>query len=224
MITVRLFARLKEQAEAGTVEMDAAGQSLEAVYARLRLDHPALEADLARIRPALNQAFCAWEEKVADGDEVAFVPPVSGGLEPRFVLTSEVLDPRAVEAKVSHPACGAVCTFQGVVRNAGRGTQVTHLEYEGYPGMVEAQMEVIEKEILERWPEALVAMSHRVGRMQVGEVSVVVCVSHPHRREAIEACHWGIDRLKETVPIWKKEYAADGTYWIEGEDHRPARG
>jgi molybdopterin synthase catalytic subunit len=161
---------------------------------------------------------------VADGDEVAFIPPVSGGSAGAALveLTAEPLDARRLETAVADPGAGAICTFTGVVRDSSRGQSVTHLEYEAYAGMAERQMRAIADEIVERWPAARVAMAHRTGRLEIGEASVVVSVSCPHRAEAIAACHWGIDRLKESVPIWKKEFARSGAVWIEGATARDA--
>jgi molybdopterin synthase catalytic subunit len=137
-------------------------------------------------------------------------------------LVDAPLDARRLEAAVVTSGAGAICTFTGVVRDTSRGRSVTHLEYDAYPEMAEKQMHAIAAEIAERWPEARVAMAHRTGRLEIGEASVVVSVACPHRAEAIAACKWGIDRLKEMVPIWKKEFAADGEVWIEGADARPA--
>ncbi len=221
----RLFARLRELArgaETETLELPA-GSTLTDVYEALRLRHPALP-DPGAVRPALNQEFSDWSAAVADGDEVAFVPPVSGGAHGvgvLFELTVDPLDARRLEAAVAHKGAGAICTFTGVVRDSSRGRSVTHLDYEAYAEMATLQMRKIGEEIAERWPEARVAMAHRTGRLEIGEASVVVSVSCPHRAEAIAACKWGIDRLKESVPIWKKEHAADGTYWIEGDEATP---
>jgi molybdopterin synthase catalytic subunit len=160
---------------------------------------------------------------VSAGDEVAFIPPVSGGAHPVgvfFELTTDPLDARRLEAAVAHKGAGAICTFTGIVRDNSRGSSVTHLEYEAYAEMATAEMRKIAGEIAERWSDARVAMAHRTGRLEIGEASVVVSVSCPHRTEAIDACRWGIDRLKESVPIWKKEHAADGTFWIEGQEAR----
>jgi molybdopterin synthase catalytic subunit len=146
---------------------------------------------------------------------------VSGGVHGAgvlFELTPDPLDARRLEAAVSHKGAGAICTFTGVVRDSSRGRSVTHLDYEAYAEMAVAQMRKIGDEIAERWPEARVAMAHRTGSLEIGEASVVVSVSCPHRAEAIDACKWVIDLLKESVPIWKKEHAADGTYWIEGDE------
>ena len=189
-------------------------------YADLRKRFPGLESDLVRIRPARNEVFCGWEDAVAEGDELAFIPPVSGGSAAVLEITEQPLDARRLEEAVAHPGAGAICTFTGVVRDNSGGRRVTHLEYEAYAGMAQKEMLAIADEIAHRWPEARVAMAHRTGRLSIGEASVVVSVSCPHRAEAISACRWGIDRLKESVPIWKKEFTPGGEVWIEGEEAR----
>jgi MoaE-MoaD fusion protein len=223
-VLARLFARLREQAGTDTQNVELpAGSTVADVYEAILKLHPGLQADQSSVRVALNQEFTDWDSKVADGDEVAFIPPVSGGAHGAgvlFELTARPLDARRMEAAVAHKGAGAICTFTGVVRESSRGRSVTHLEYEAYIEMATAQMKKIAGEIEEKWPEARVAMAHRTGRLEIGEPSVVVSVSSPHRAEAIAACKWGIDRLKETVPIWKKEHATDGTYWIEGDEAR----
>jgi molybdopterin converting factor subunit 1 len=224
-VRARLFARLREQAGTDVENIEVpAGSTVSNVYAAVKKMHPGLQVDQSGVRAALNQEFVAWESPVADGDEVAFIPPVSGGAHGvgvLFELTSRPLDARRMETAVAHKGAGAICTFTGVVRDSSRGRSVTHLEYEAYAEMATTQMRKIADEIAEKWPEARVAMAHRTGRLEVGEPSVVVSVSSPHRAEAIAACKWGIDRLKETVPIWKKEHATDGSYWIEGDSAEP---
>lgn len=225
-VRVRLFARLREQAglEMESVSLPA-GSTVSDVYDAMRSLHPALEPDRKAVRSAVNQDFADWTAPVSEGDEVVFIPPVSGGAHAvgvLFELTARPLDARRLEAAVEHPGAGAICTFTGVVRDNARGRSVTHLDYEAYAEMATAQMRKIGEEIAQRWPEVRVAMAHRTGKLEIGEASVVVSVSSPHRAEAIAACKWGIDRLKESVPIWKKEHAADGTFWIEGEESKPA--
>ena len=217
---VLLFARLRELAGVAGLDLQLpAGTTAAGVYSELARLHPGLNADPGGIRVAVNQEFSEWSAVLGDGDEVAFIPPVSGGGGgPLIELTADVLDPRRLEAAVSHAGAGAICTFTGVVRDNARGEAVTHLQYEAYAGMAQRQMEAIAAEIAEQWPDARVAMAHRTGRLEIGEASVVVSVSCPHRGEAIAACKWGIDRLKESVPIWKKEFAASGAVWIEGAD------
>jgi MoaE-MoaD fusion protein len=228
VVRVRFFARLRELAgaESEAVELPSGG-TLADVYAALCRTHPGLQPDRAAVRGAVNQEFSEWDTVLADGDEVAFIPPVSGGgpeVGALFEVTDKELDARRLEAAVSHPGAGAICTFTGVVRDSSRGRDVTHLEYEAYAGMAIAQMRKIGDEVAARWPEARIAIAHRTGRLEIGEPSVVVSVSCPHRAEAIAACKWGIDRLKESVPIWKKEHATDGTFWIEGAEAKPATG
>jgi molybdopterin converting factor subunit 1 len=224
-VHVRFFARLRELAgtELETIEVPS-DATVAAVYELARRAHPALEGDRNAVRPALNQEFADWDTVVSPGDEVAFIPPVSGGADAvgvLFEVTTEPLDARRVEAAVARPGAGAICTFSGIVRDNSRGRSVTHLEYEAFGEMATKEMRKIADEIAERWPEARVAMVHRTGRIEIGEPSVVVSTSAPHRAEAIAACKWGIDRLKESVPVWKKEHAVDGTFWIEGEAARP---
>lgn len=224
MITARLFARLREQAGTDCERVELTDATVADVYRALRARHPGLEPDHQLLRAARNQSFADWDEPVCDGDEVAFIPPVSGGSGSAALieLTSEPLDARRLETAVANPGAGAICTFTGVVRDNSRGESVTHLEYEAYGGMAERQMQAIADEIAERWPEARVAMAHRTGLLEIGEASVMVSVSCPHRAEAIAACKWGIDRLKESVPIWKKEFAGSGAVWIEGAEARPS--
>ena len=134
--------------------------------------------------------------------------------ESRFWLTGDRLDPAALTRLVEDPSCGAVVTFVGNVRQENEGRDVDYLEYEAYPGMAEAKMAEIGEEIRQRWGLARVAMVHRLGRCEVGEASIVIAVAAPHRREAFEACHYAIDRVKEIVPIWKREVWRDGAVWI----------
>jgi molybdopterin synthase catalytic subunit len=222
-VSALLFARLREQAGADRFALELPGGSTVAdAYAELRRLHPALEARRESVRAALNQEFAGWDDPLGDGDEVAFIPPVSGGGEVGvfFELTDLPLDSRRLEAAVARSGAGAICTFTGVVRDNSRGRETTRLEYQAYPGMAESQMRAIAAEIGERWPESRVAMAHRTGVLEIGEASVVVSVSSPHRGDAVAACKWGIDRLKETVPVWKKEFFAGGEVWIEGDEAR----
>lgn len=130
-------------------------------------------------------------------------------------IVSDPIDERAVTARAASPRAGAIATFQGVVRDNSLGRKVLYLLYEAYPPMAVKQMEAIEAEIRERWEVERVAISHRIGRLEIGEASVIIAVSSPHRKDALEACHFAIDRLKQTVPVWKKEYWEGGEVWIE---------
>ena len=136
-----------------------------------------------------------------------------------YQITESPVDPEALRAAIADPACGAVATFIGVTRNSFRGKEVQYLEYEAYAPMAEREMRMIGTEIAGLWPAvAGVAIAHRVGRVEVGEASVVIAVSAPHRREALAACAHGIERLKATMPVWKKEIFADGSEWRENRE------
>jgi molybdopterin synthase catalytic subunit len=222
MVTTLLFARLKEQAGTARDEVEAGGTVLD-VYQLLRNLHPNLEADTAFIRPTRNQEFARWEDLVEDGDEIAFIPPVSGGADGLFELTTSPLDVHTTEEAVAHPGAGAVVSFTGIVRDNNRGEGVTHLEYEAYEGMAQREMHKIGDEIEQRWPGTRVSILHRTGRLEIGEASVVISVSAPRRAEAFEGCRHAIDQIKVSVPIWKKEFATSGEVWIEGPTARPAR-
>ncbi len=138
-------------------------------------------------------------------------------------LTDGPIDPRAVETAVAHPGAGAVVTFHGIVRDHNLGRAVQWLEYEAYAEMAEPVMAEIGAEVGRRWPGTRLAMIHRLGRLEIGEASVVIAVSAPHRAAAFEACRYAIDSLKTAVPIWKKEVWADGSAWIEGTATAPLR-
>lgn len=131
-------------------------------------------------------------------------------------ITTEAIDLGALEAAVARPGAGALCSFQGLVRDHNIGREVLYLEYEAFAEMALAAMRQIAEEARERWPEARIALVHRIGRLEIGEASVAIAVSSPHRAESFEACRWAIDTLKTTVPIWKKEVFAGGEAWVEG--------
>jgi MoaE-MoaD fusion protein len=226
-VTVRLFARLRELAGTDREAVEGA-VTVQEVYTAVRRRHPSLPETHALLRAARNEELVQWSDLVRDGDEVAFIPPVSGGTaEPEppgmlFRVSSEPLDARPLEAAVSHAGAGAICTFTGIVRDNSRGEPTTHLQYEAYEGMAIKMMGALARELNGCWPGIRVAMAHRTGRLEIGEASVVISVSAPHRAAAIEACRRGIDRLKESVPIWKKEFARSGAYWIEGPSAEPS--
>lgn len=139
----------------------------------------------------------------------------------RVALHHGPIDAGDVQGAVAHAACGAICVFHGVTRNHNLGREVDFLEYEAYPEMALPAMSAIVEEIARRWPDTRAAMTHRVGRVDIGEASVVIAVSAPHRADAFEACRFAIDTLKTTVPVWKKEVWSDGESWIEGTAPRP---
>jgi molybdopterin synthase catalytic subunit/molybdopterin converting factor small subunit len=227
---VRVELMGRAAVEAGARELDlelAAGATAADAAERVVADHPSL-VWLRRIaRPAVNLEYVHWEHPLADGDEVAFIPPVSGGSPAAdgsvwCEITDAPLDTDGLVRRVERPEAGAVVTFAGVVRNHSRGRTVLYLEYDAYRPMAERKMREIGEEAARRW-ECRIALQHRVGRLEIGEASVLIAVSAAHRGTAFEACRYAIDTLKETVPIWKKEVWEGGEVWIEGEREAPIR-
>ena len=217
-VTVKLFGSLREAT--GSKELAVrlpAGARLGALTALLAREHPAFAAMAGRLRAAVNHELAEDDLALGEGDEVAFLPPVAGGsaAEPRCTLSAEPLDVGRVVARVVGPDAGGIVTFVGTVRDASRGHAIRHLEYEAYPGMAEREMEKIADAAAAQWPGARVAMAHRTGHLAIGEIAVVIAASAPHRPEAFAACRFAIDTLKQQVPIWKKEVAVDGEYWVE---------
>ena len=203
------------------------GSDLHAVFEHYATLHPRLREMSRSIVMARNQEFAEPATLVAEGDEIAFLPPVSGGARPEpneineaghyFALTRHAIDTRGVIARVLTGAEGAVVTFEGTVRNNTNGRSTLCLDYECYEPMALKMIARIGCEIAGSHAVGRVAMVHRLGRMLVGETSVAVIVTAPHRRPAFDAALEGINRLKKLVPIWKKEHFADGEVWVEGE-------
>lgn len=166
---------------------------------------------------ALNQDYAEPGQIIRSGDEIALIPPVSGGEQeqpaPVFFVTEEPLSADRLIHEVSNPWAGAVLTFAGIVREFTHGQRTIALEYEAYAPMALRKMEEIAGEIRQHWPEVRVAMGHRTGKLAIGEISVLIAVASPHRGEAFEAGRHAIERLKQIVPIWKKEVWEDGSEW-----------
>jgi molybdopterin synthase catalytic subunit len=160
---------------------------------------------------AVNRAYVERDRTLAEGDEVALIPPVSGGA---FRLTEDPIDLAALVAEVEDERAGAIATFIGTVRAQSRGRKVVRLEYEAYEGMAESVMADLAGQLQERYDLCAVAITHRVGICEIGEASVAIAVSAPHRQDALAACKDAIDTLKETVPLWKKEVYEGGEEWI----------
>jgi molybdopterin synthase catalytic subunit/molybdopterin converting factor small subunit len=206
-VTVKLFAGLRERAGTGERRIELAhGARVADVWAPLELGE----------RPpgllyAVNRAYAAEDAPLSPGDEVALIPPVSGGA---FRLTDEPIDASAVIREVSDPRAGGIATFIGTTRIESRGRAVHYLDYEAYGGMAEQVMAEIAEELKRKHDLCEVAITHRIGRVNIGELSVVIAVSAPHRAAALAACKEAIDTLKETVPLWKKEVYEGGEEWI----------
>ncbi|MEZ4216386.1 MAG: molybdenum cofactor biosynthesis protein MoaE [Myxococcota bacterium] len=219
-VTVKLFGSVREQVGAKELAMTLAdGATVAVVRDRLAADH-ALFRDLGtRLAVSVNLEVASLDTPLRNGDEVAFLPPVSGGAgrAPLCTISSHPLDEREVAARVAGPDAGGLVTFVGAVRDRARGNDIEYLEYEAYPAMAEREMEKIAADCARRWPGARVAIAHRTGRLEIGDVAVVVVAAAPHRAEAFDACRFAIDTLKQTVPIWKKEVATSGEYWVD--DH-----
>ena len=206
-VTVRLFAGLREHAGTARRDLDLGdGARVADVWRALELgDEP------AGIAFAVNRAYVERSQALAEGDEVALIPPVSGGA---FRLTEDPIDLAAVVAEVEDDHAGAIATFVGTVRAQSRGRQVVRLEYEAYEGMAENVMADVAEQLNERYDLCAIAITHRVGVCEIGDASVVIAVSAPHRQDALAACKDAIDTLKETVPLWKKEFYEDGEEWV----------
>ena len=204
-VRVRLFAALRERAGWSERELDGVARVAD-VWPALGLGE-----EPQGLLYAVNRAYAAREQELADGDEVAVIPPVSGGA---FRLVDAPLSLDAVVDEVRSDEAGAIATFTGTTRVHSRGRTVTHLEYEAYAGMAEDVMARIAEELERRYELCGVAIHHRVGRVGIGETSVVIAVSAPHRQDALAACKDAIDSLKETVPLWKKEVYEGGEEWV----------
>lgn len=204
------------------------GSRLGTVYDHYAARFPRLQGMSSSLVLALNQQFSDPGAPVADGDEVAFLPPVSGGstnfveeiAEPAghfFAITRDPIDARALVVRLQQDRDGAVVTFEGVTRDNTKGRATRYLEYESYQGMAVQTMAQIGREIAASHSISRIGMIHRLGKLEIGEASVVIVVTSPHRKAAFDAALEGINRLKRTVPIWKKEFFADGEVWVEGE-------
>ena len=203
-MNIRLFAGLRERAGWSQRDIDAA--TVADVWPALGLgDEP------DGLLYAVNKEYAQRDRVLADGDEVALIPPVSGGA---FLLSDEPLSLDRVVDEVRTDDAGAIATFTGTTRIQSRGRTVTHLDYEAYEGMAERVMEEIAEALQARYELTGIAIHHRVGRVGIGDTSVVIAVSAPHRQDALAACKDAIDELKERVPLWKKEVYAGGEEWI----------
>jgi molybdopterin synthase catalytic subunit/molybdopterin converting factor small subunit len=204
-VTVRLFAGLRERAGTGRLELDGVDRVGD-VWAKLGLgDEP------GGLLYAVNREYVRRETALADGDEVALIPPVSGGA---LILSGDPLDVARVVAEAGSDDAGAVATFVGTVRRHSHGREVVRLEYEAFEEMAEPMLRQLAADLTEKHGLCAVAIHHRVGPVDIGEASVVIAVSAPHRAAALDACREAIDTLKETIPLWKKEIYADGEEWI----------
>jgi molybdopterin synthase catalytic subunit len=217
-VTVRFFAMFREQLGTGATTIDVpAGTTAREGFDAALAEAPSLRGLAGSVMLMVNEDYVSPDHELHDGDELAIIPPVSGGDHTPFTVTEDVLDPRAVEALVAGPGEGAIVTFIGTVRDHARGQRVTLLEYEAYVSAAEKMLARVGDEAREQWPEVKVAISHRTGALVPGEASVVIACASPHRDEAYAASAFAISRIKEIVPIWKKEHYEDGSTWVGSE-------
>ncbi len=210
-----LFAALREAVGQKQLELELpADATLAELVTRLECEHAVLARYRGRLLVSLNEERAPFETQLGEGDEIALLPPVSGGSE-RAWIDAQPLSMDALLAEVSGPSMGGVVTFTGVVRNQARGAEIDHLEYEAYAPMAERELRAIQAAVGARWPAVRISIAHRVGRLAIGEAAVMIAAAAPHRAEAFEACRFAIDTLKKSVPIWKKEFATSGAYWVE---------
>jgi len=225
-VRVLFFGQLKEIVGRGEEYAELAdGARLEDLFARYGQRYPKLAGFRNSVVASVNQSLVDWASPLAMGDEVAFLPPVSGGAGATAVAPSEVvielvrkqIHTGEITTRLKAPRDGAIVVFEGIVRNESAGRRTLYLEYEAYEAMALKQMGVIASTMRDQLGADSVALVHRLGHLEIGETSVLIAVTSAHRRAAFEACRYGIDTLKRTVPIWKKEYFQDGAVWAEGE-------
>ena len=222
-VRVLFFGQLKEIT--GVAQEDAElseGARVEDLFERYGRRFPKLAEFRASIAASVNQEYSGWRAPLETGDEVAFLPPVSGGQQTAiegdvFQLVREPIRPQELLESLKAPEDGALVVFDGFVRNNFKGGKTLYLEYEAYEPMAYAKMREIGAEIREKFSIHRVAIVHRLGRLEIGETSVWIAVSAAHRGAAFDACRYALDTLKRAVPIWKKEFFAGGAVWAEGE-------
>ncbi len=223
-VRVLFFGKLKDIVGRGQEAAELRqGARLEELFEQYGKQFPELAKFKSSVVASINQEFAGWESPLAEGDEVAFLPPVSGGSHggqggpERIEIVRERIRTEEVVAALKAPADGAVAVFEGIARNHSKGKRTLFLEYEAYEPMALAKMRELAGAMRSKYAVDRVAIVHRLGRIEIGETSVLIGVSAGHRAAAFEACRYGIDTLKRTVPIWKKEYFEDGAVWAEGE-------
>jgi len=224
-ITIKFFARLRDLVGTKSLTRDIADNSTIAeLIDILQVEFPQLAGLIPSTAIALNQEFADPQARLHEGDEVALFPPVSGGTDAmdeadKFAVTLDPITLDEIATRVVTPETGAVAVFAGVVRNVSDGKAVEHLEYEAYEEMAVAKLRQVADEAYKQWPDIVdMAIVQRIGHLKIGETAVVVAVSSSHRNDGcFEACAYAINRLKEIVPIWKKEIGPDGAEWIEGD-------
>jgi molybdopterin converting factor subunit 1 len=230
-LTIKLFATLRERARAAELSREFPdGTTVGEIWSRLLGEFPALGGHHDGVAFAVNQEYVNEGFRPRNEDEVAFIPPVSGGIDEPSAnykwigpvkIGREPVDIEALERAVADPSAGATVTFAGTTRNGNAGRRVLRLEYEAYEPMALSEMRKLAHEAGERFKIVRIAIQHRIGFVDIGETSVAIAVSAAHRAEAFDACRFAIDRLKEVVPVWKKEYFEGGEVWIGCQTSHP---
>jgi molybdopterin converting factor subunit 1 len=219
-VHIRLFAGLHDLIGERNVTLELSeGATVADLRDQLSRRYPVVTPYLPTLVCAVDEEYVTPDHALREGDDVALIPPVSGGSEDAglFEITKKPLDPQRAAAAVRRDESGAVVLFSGVARNHSEGRRVLALEYDAYPEMAARKLREVAKETSARWPITGIAIHHRIGRLELGEASLLVAVSSAHRREAFEACQYAVDRVKQTVPIWKKEIWEDGEgAWVTG--------
>ena len=216
-VRVLFFGMLKDWAGRGDDSLDLPeGSTLGDLVQHYESRMPRLKDFAASIAMSVNQEYAGPDSRLKSGDEVGLLPPVSGG-SGRASIVRDKIDCEAILQSVKRPEDGAAVLFDGVVRNNTRGRRTLYLDYEAYEEMALKQMEGLAEQAIQQFGVRDVRIVHRLGRLQIGETSVLIVVASAHRAAAFEACRWLIDTLKQTVPIWKKETFADGTVWAPGD-------
>jgi molybdopterin synthase catalytic subunit len=216
-VNLSLFAGLHDLVGERSIELELAdGATVSDVGQSLAQQYPRVTPLLPTLVYAVDDDYVPMEHRLADGDRVALIPPVSGGAK-NVLVTGEPLDAPALTDLVRTDESGAIAVFHGVARNNSEGRRVIALEYDAHVSMAERKLSEVAEEIRRRWPITGIAIHHRTGRLAIGEASLLVAVSSGHRKEAFEACHAAVDRVKQIVPIWKKEIWEDGDgEWVAG--------
>jgi molybdopterin synthase catalytic subunit len=217
MITIRVlfFGAARDLVDQNPVLLSLEGPAtLSRAFQQLVQQFGGLERFGRSLLFAVNQEYATLDTDLKDGDELAIFPPVSGGNHDFFELTTEPIDVGSVARRVVLPECGAVVSLDGFTREWTKGRRTKYLVYEAYDGMAVSEMQRLGVEAHQRFDIAHIGIVHRTGRLEIGETSVVISVSAPHRKAAFEACEWAIRELKRTVPIWKKEVYEDGEEWV----------
>ena len=219
-VQVLFFGMLKDLAGQPSESLDLPEKStLADVLSHYETRLPQLYSWRSSLAMSVNREYAGPQKLLHDGDEIALLPPVSGGAAAtaHAAIVKEKIDLHAVSQRLKHPEDGAAVVFEGVVRNHTRGRRTLYLDYEAYEEMALQQMETLAEKALAQFQIRDVSLVHRLGRLEIGETSVLIAVASAHRAAAFDACRWLIDTLKRTVPIWKKEYFEDGAVWADGE-------